>query len=69
LALNPVAIAEARRARGWTQAELAAVVRSSRSTVQCWEVGRRAPDPVYELRLTKALGLTPEPERQPVSAA
>ena len=67
LAPSPVAIAEARQARGWTQEELAAVVGCSLSSVLSWEAGRRIPGPVFQVRLCKALRLDLEP--QPVSAA
>jgi transcriptional regulator with XRE-family HTH domain len=67
LALNPVALSQARESRGWTQEELAAVVGCSLSSVKSWEAGRRIPGPVHQVRLTKALRLNPEP--QPVSAA
>lgn len=69
MAPSPVALAEARQARGWTQEELAAVVGCSLSTVISWEAGRRIPGPVFQVRLTKALRLNPAPEPQPVSAA
>jgi DNA-binding transcriptional regulator YiaG len=67
LVLSPIVLAEARRERGWTQEELAAVVGCSLNTVKAWEAGRRSPDPVHQVRLTKALRLNPNP--QPVSAA
>jgi transcriptional regulator with XRE-family HTH domain len=68
LALDPTAIAEARKARGWTQEELAAMVGCSIHAVCRWEQGQRVPNPVHELRLTKALRLN-TPDSQPAPAA
>jgi transcriptional regulator with XRE-family HTH domain len=74
VAFSPAVLTQARKARGLTQEELAVVIRSKRTTVQSWEAGRREPDPVFLLRLSKALrisveDLNPQPEPQPVSAA
>lgn len=66
-ARNPQALVEARQTRGWSQEELAAVVGCTYTAVSRWESGARTPDPVFQVRLVKALRLHLDP--QPVSAA
>jgi transcriptional regulator with XRE-family HTH domain len=48
---------ELRKARGWTQAQLAERVGASRRAVQDWEAGV-VPSPLYRRALANVLGLT-----------
>ena len=48
-------VSAARKAKGWTQDELATAMNVSRSTIANWEIGRRLPDGETMLRLSKAL--------------
>lgn len=48
---------EIRKARGWTQAQLAERVGASRRAVQEWEHGV-TPSPLYRLHLANVLGCT-----------
>jgi transcriptional regulator with XRE-family HTH domain len=56
MAMHP--IVRYRRAKGWTQTELAREVGVSLNTVQAWEKGSR-PRPGHERRLADALGVDP----------
>jgi ribosome-binding protein aMBF1 (putative translation factor) len=46
-----------RKAKGWTQAELAARVGVDRSLISRWERGDRLPSPPEEAKLRSLLGL------------
>lgn len=52
-------IAALRKARGWTQVELAAEVGVRRDKVSLWENGHRVPSVCRFMRLAEALGVTP----------
>lgn len=54
------AIREARKARGWTQSELATRVRAAWETVSRWETGDIIPAPRAVLALESVLGCTLE---------
>lgn len=74
MAFSPAVMQVARRGRGLTQEELAAVLGCSVSVVQKWERGERRPSPDNQLRIAGKLrvaveDLNPQPEPQPVSAA
>jgi len=51
-------IAQYRRARGWTQAQLAAELGVHRNTVAGWENGRR-PYPIHVPKLAQAFAIAP----------
>ena len=52
-------IREARLARSWEQARLAAKLDIATRTVQRWEKGEQVPDSNYLMRLAKATGVSP----------
>ncbi|WP_035462118.1 helix-turn-helix domain-containing protein [Alicyclobacillus macrosporangiidus] len=53
-------IAQLRRARGLTQAQLASAAGVSASTIAMYETGRRTPDPEQLDKLAAALGVPPD---------
>jgi transcriptional regulator with XRE-family HTH domain len=51
-------VARLRKARGWTQAQLAAAVGTTEGAVRAWESGRRQPLLSLAKRLAAALGVS-----------
>ena len=49
---------EARRAAGFTQTELAALVQVTQTTISCWELGETEPNIVKIRRLARVLNVT-----------
>jgi transcriptional regulator with XRE-family HTH domain len=58
MAQKRVLLARARRAAGYTQEDLAHVLRVDRSTVSRWEGGETEPQPWLQPKLARALGVT-----------
>jgi transcriptional regulator with XRE-family HTH domain len=56
---DPAALVQARRAVGWTQAQLADAVGAYKANVAAWETGRVRPSPGTVARIATTLGVDP----------
>jgi transcriptional regulator with XRE-family HTH domain len=73
MAFSPATLQMARRGRGITREEMAAVLGCTVSSIQKWEVGVRTPSPLNQVRIAKLLRVAVEDlqsaDREPLTAA